>query len=58
MKASSENPILCVTPFAEMLIYLCVNSAFGSVANLDFGVFGGRLKYLGLIRKRGSYFEQ
>ena len=38
--ASSENPKLCVTPFAEMLIYLCVNSAFGSVASLDFGVFG------------------
>ena len=28
-----------------MLIYLCVNSAFGSVASLDFGVFGGCLSY-------------
>jgi len=24
-----------------MLIYLYVNSAFGSVASLDFGIFGG-----------------
>ena len=27
-----------------MLIYLCVNSAFVSVARLDFGVFGACLK--------------
>jgi hypothetical protein len=28
-----------------MLIYLYVNSAFASVASLDFGVFGGRPLY-------------
>ena len=41
-KASSENPKLCVA-LDETLIYLCVNSAFVSVARLDFGVFGACL---------------
>ena len=42
LKATSENPELCVT-LHEMLIYLSVNSAFVSVASLDFGIFGGCL---------------
>ena len=46
LEATSKNPKLCVTPFAEVPIYLFVNSAFGSVANLDFGGFGACLEFL------------
>ena len=44
IKAASENPKLCVAlpPYIRRNARLpCVNSAFVSVASLDFGVFGG-----------------
>ena len=41
-KAASENPELCVTLLRQNAHLPNVNSAFVSVASLDFGVFGGR----------------
>ena len=39
-RQSLKTPNSALRSLTEMLIYLCVNSAFGSVASLDFGVFG------------------
>ena len=56
--ASSENPGLCITPFDKMFIYLCVSSAFVSVASLDSGVFGCRLMLIkNNITTTGVYFH-
>jgi hypothetical protein len=44
MKATSENPKLCVTLLRQNAHLPYANSAFASVASLDFGVFGGCLK--------------
>ena len=41
--ATSENPELCVTLPRQNAHLPNVNSAFVSVASLDFGVFGGCL---------------
>ena len=38
-----KTPNSALRSLTEMLIYLCVNSAFGSVASLDFGLFGACL---------------
>ena len=41
-----KTPNSALRSLDKMLIYLYVNSAFVSVASLDFGVFGGCLKLL------------
>jgi hypothetical protein len=39
-----KTPNSALRVHAEMLIYLCVNSAFGADASLDFGFFRGSLQ--------------
>jgi 5'-nucleotidase len=46
LQAASENPELCVTLPRQNAHLPDVNSAFVSVASLDFGVFGGRLHFI------------
>jgi hypothetical protein len=43
LMATSENPKLCVTLLRQNAHLPYVNSAFASVASLDFRVFGGCL---------------
>ena len=51
LEASSENPELCVTLPRQNAHLPNVNSAFVSVASLDFGVFGGCLERFRAVRK-------
>ena len=53
LKATSENPELCVTLPRRNAHLPCVNSAFVSVASLDFGVFGGCLNNLQQTKQAG-----
>jgi serine protease Do len=46
IQATSENPRLCVTLLRQNVHLPYVNSAFASVASLDFGVFRGCLHVL------------
>ena len=51
-KATSENPKLCVTRPIQNAHLPYVNSAFGSGASLDFGVFGGCHKKINDIAEK------
>jgi superfamily I DNA/RNA helicase len=49
LDGTSENPKLCVTLPRQNAHLPNVNSAFVSVASLDFGVFGGCLDFFVLL---------